>query len=107
MKTLNKTITLLFAAAAFTACTKPAIEPIRPVTVAGLPVDQSAIDDALPAKNRHKIVTMNEEVHLNGQQPVVTPTQPTPRPTTQPATKHPKPILTDASDTDDADAPAY
>lgn len=30
MKTINKTIALLFAAAAFTACTKPAIDPVRP-----------------------------------------------------------------------------
>ena len=30
MKTINKTIALLFAAAAFTACTKPTIDPLKP-----------------------------------------------------------------------------
>lgn len=113
MKTIPKTLALLFTAAAYTACTNATIEPVRPAaqpsivvarpdTTAGLPVDQLAIDDELPAKNRHKTAPINEEVHLNGQQPIVTPTQPTPRPTMQPTTKHPKPILTDAPAANDA-----
>lgn len=107
MKTLNKTIALLFAAAAFTACTKPVIDPVRPApqpqsiiarpdTTTELNAIKPLSDDELPSPSRHKKQTLVEELPQNDQQPETSGTpvnQPTPRPVIEPATKHPKPRL--------------
>ena len=88
MKTINKTLAILFAAAAFTACTNQSIEPMRPVTqpqlvarpdTASGPYRIVREDDEQPAKPQRGKITTTDEPDRNDFQPQLTP-EPTPKP---------------------------
>lgn len=88
MKTINKTLALLFAAVAFTACTNQPIEPMRPATqpqsvvrpdTASGPYRIVSEEDERPVKPQRGKVTTTDAPDRNDYQPQRL-EEPTPKP---------------------------
>lgn len=86
MKTITKTLALLFATAAFTACTNPSIEPARPATQSKSDtthrLTQSPVEsDPQTRKHQSEKMIVSEGIDQNN-----TPLTPTVEPASYPVT---------------------